>query len=309
MFFLDANVEINQEKAINLTKKKNNSWIRWIKLLLHSKTGTVGFIIVATVITVAIFADLLAPHNPSTNNLEDMLRPPFWFDGGSTTYILGTDNLGRDILSRIIIGTRVSLLVGIFSVILAGIIGIIVGIFAGYYGGLIDSVLMRVVDSFLAIPSILFILVVLTVFNPSLLVLIVVIGFTNWVTYARVVRGEVLSIKEREFVKASKSIGTNNIKIMIQHIFPNILPSFIVISTLSVATTIVLEASLSFLGLGIQPPDVSWGGMLTDGRNYLATNWWLATFPGIAITVTVLGIIFLGDWLRDVLDPRTQGRN
>lgn len=297
-------VETKNDKV----KGKQNSLWRWSKLLLQSKTGTLGFIIVLSVIIVAIFADVIAPHDPAQNNLGDMLKPPVWLDGGSSTYILGTDNLGRDMLSRIIFGTRVSLLVGVFSVILAGIIGVLVGILAGYYGGFIDNVLMRIVDSFLAIPSILFILVVLAVFDPSIMVLIIVIGFTNWVTYARVVRGEVLSIKEREYVKASKSIGTKNTTIMLKHIFPNIVSSFIVISTLSVATTIVLEASLSFLGLGIQPPTVSWGGMLTDGRNYLATNWWLATFPGIAITVTVLGIIFLGDWLRDVLDPRIKGR-
>lgn len=305
-------VNANQDQVVNVNKPiantKHNHFFLLIKLLLQSKTGTMGFIIVFAVVFIAIFANILAPHNPAANNLGDMLKPPAWLDGGSTTYLLGTDNLGRDILSRIIYGTRVSLLVGIFSVILAGIIGILVGILAGYYGGVIDNILMRIVDSFLAIPSILFILVVLAVFEPSIMVLIVVIGFTNWVTYARVVRGEVLSIKEREFVKASKSIGTKNATIMLKHIFPNIISSFIVISTLSVATTIILEASLSFLGLGIQPPTVSWGGMLTDGRNYLATNWWLATFPGIAITITVLGIIFLGDWLRDVLDPRTQGR-
>ncbi|WP_264737530.1 ABC transporter permease [Cytobacillus firmus] len=302
---MEAEVKMSSETAIS-TVQRRKPWVRWIKLLLQSKTGTVGFFIVSLVIFVAIFADILAPHDPASNNLGDMLKPPVWLDGGSQNYILGTDNLGRDILSRIIYGSRVSLLVGVFSVILAGFIGIIAGLLAGYFGGVIDNLLMRIVDSFLAIPSILFILVVLAVFDPSILVLIIVIGFTNWVTYARVVRGEVLSIKEREFVKASKSIGTNSLTIMLQHILPNILSSFIVISTLSVATTIVLEASLSFLGLGIQPPDVSWGGMLTDGRNYLATNWWLATFPGIAITITVLGIIFLGDWLRDVLDPRTQ---
>ncbi|HCX51123.1 MAG TPA: peptide ABC transporter permease, partial [Bacillus sp. (in: Bacteria)] len=215
---------------------KVNPWIRWTKLLLHSKTGTVGFIIVFTVISVAIFADVIAPHDPAANNLGDMLKPPSWLEGGTLTYLLGTDNLGRDILSRIIYGTRVSLLVGVFSVILAGIIGIIIGVLAGYYGGIIDNILMRIVDSFIAIPNILFILVVLSVFDPSLIVLIIVIGFTNWVTYARVVRGEVLSIKEREFVKASRSIGTKNITIMSKHVVPNILSSFIVISTLSVAT-------------------------------------------------------------------------
>ncbi|SIT73301.1 peptide/nickel transport system permease protein [Edaphobacillus lindanitolerans] len=279
---------------------------RWTKLLLQSRTGTVGMIIVLGVIFVAVFADLIAPHNPAANNLSNIMQPPAWVAGGSWDFALGTDNLGRDILSRIIVGTRVSLLVGVFSVVLAGLIGLVVGIVAGYYGGWLDNVLMRLVDSFLAIPSILFILVFLSVFEPSITLLIVVIGLTNWVTYARVVRGEVLSIKEREYVKASKSIGTSHRTIMLRHILPNIVSSFIVISALSVATTIILEASLSFLGLGIQPPDVSWGAMLTDGRNYLATNWWVATFPGVAIVITVLGIIFLGDWLRDVLDPRAQ---
>jgi peptide/nickel transport system permease protein len=305
--------KINTKPIVDASNSQLNSiryksLMRLGKLLLQSSTGTVGFIIVLLVFFVAIFANAIAPHDPAVNNLSDMLKPPVWLEGGSSTYFLGTDNLGRDILSRIIHGTRISLLVGIVSVILAGIIGMVIGITAGFYGGIIDNILMRIVDSFLAIPSILFILVVLAVFEPSVMVLIVVIGLTNWVTYARVVRGEVLSIKEREYVKASRSIGTKNIVIMLKHIFPNVISSFIVISTLSVATTIILEASLSFLGLGIQPPTVSWGGMLTDGRNYLATNWWIATFPGIAITITVLGIIFLGDWIRDVLDPRTQLR-
>ncbi|WP_203333896.1 ABC transporter permease [Planococcus beigongshangi] len=293
-------------RPVALNRSFSGKVKRWTNLLFQSKTGTAGLLIVISVVFIAIFADLIVPHPPAENNLTNMLKPPAWLEGGSWEFILGTDNLGRDILSRILIGTRVSLLVGVFSVVLAGVIGLIVGIIAGFYGGWIDSVLMRFVDSFLAIPSILFILVFLAVFEPSIMVLIIVIGLTNWVTYARVVRGEVLSIKEREYVKASRSIGSKNIKIMKQHILPNILSSFIVISALSVATTIILEASLSFLGLGIQPPDVSWGAMLTDGRNYLATNWWIATFPGIAIVITVLGIIFLGDWLRDVLDPKTQ---
>ena len=294
-------------KMRDVPQKQRFFW-RGAASLLQSKTGFVGLCIVCGVVLVAIFADILAPHDPAENHLADILKPPVWLDGGSATYLLGTDNLGRDIFSRILYGTRVSLLVGVASVVLAGIIGIFVGILAGYYGGLVDHLLMRIVDSFLAIPSILFILVVLAVFEPGIIVLIAVIGFTNWVSYARVVRGEVLSIREREFVKAAKTIGTKDSIIMLKHIFPNILPSFIVISTLSVANTIILEASLSFLGLGIQPPTVSWGGMLADGRNYLATNWWLATFPGMAITITVLGIIFLGDWVRDVLDPRIQGR-
>ncbi len=291
----------------SVVRKRPSNVERWVRLLLMSKTGTVGFIIVFSMFFVAIFAPILAPHDPAQINPANMLQPPMWLEGGNSEHVLGTDNLGRDILSRVIYGSQVSLLVGISAVVLAGFIGVFVGLIAGFYGGFIDNILMRLVDSFLAIPNILFALVFLSVFGPSVVTLIVVLGVTNWVNYARLVRGEVLSIKEREFVKAARSIGVKNNKIILRHLLPNVLSSFIVISTLSVATTIILEASLSFLGLGIQPPTVSWGGILSDGRDYLATSWWLATFPGIAITITVLGIIFLGDWLRDVLDPRSQG--
>lgn len=293
------------EASKSFTKNKPSSFKRWTRLLIRSKTGTVGFIIVFFVFLVAILAPVLAPHDPAAINAADMLKPPFWMEGGSTANILGTDNLGRDILSRIIYGSQISLLVGITSVVVAGIIGVAIGLISGYYGGFIDNVLMRLVDAFLAIPTILFALVILSVFGPSVITLIVVLGATNWVNYARLVRGEVLAIKERDFVRAAHSIGVKNSKIIIRHLLPNVVSSFIVISTLSVATTIILEASLSFLGLGVQPPTVSWGSILSDGRDYLATSWWLATFPGIAITITVLGIIFLGDWLRDVLDPRS----
>lgn len=293
------------QSTITNSQKKSSTLKRWSKLLFRSKTGTVGFFIVFFVFLVAIFAPLLAPHNPAAINAGNMLKPPFWMEGGSSAHLLGTDNLGRDILSRIIYGSQVSLLVGVTSVVVAGIIGVTIGLIAGYYGGFIDNLLMRVVDSFLAIPTILFALVILTIFGPSIVTLIFVLGATNWVNYARLVRGEVLSIKERDYVRAAHSIGVKNHKIILRHLLPNVISSFIVISTLSVATTIILEASLSFLGLGIQPPDVSWGLILSDGRDYLATSWWLATFPGIAITITVLGIIFLGDWLRDILDPRS----
>ena len=293
------------QSTITISQKKSSTLKRWSKLLFRSKTGTVGFFIVLFVFLVAIFAPVLAPHDPAAINAGNMLKPPFWMEGGSTVYLVGTDNLGRDILSRIIYGSQVSLLVGVTSVVVAGIIGVTIGLIAGYYGGFIDNLLMRVVDSFLAIPTILFALVILTIFGPSIVTLIFVLGATNWVNYARLVRGEVLSIKERDYVRAAHSIGVKNHKIILRHLLPNVASTFIVISTLSVATTIILEASLSFLGLGIQPPDVSWGSILSDGRDYLATSWWLATFPGIAITITVLGIIFLGDWLRDILDPRS----
>lgn len=292
-------------KKTFIVQSKSTS-MQLIKSLLTSKTGFVGLLIVLFVVFTAIFASHLAPYDPAQINPTKMLKPPFWLEGSDPAHILGTDNLGRDILSRIIYGSQVSLSVGISAVVLAGIIGIIVGLVAGFYGGWVDMILMRLVDSFLSIPNILFALVFLAIFGPSVPTLIVVIGVTNWVAYARIVRGETLSIKEREFVKAARTIGVKNSVIMVRHILPNVMSSFIVISTLSVASTILLEASLSFLGLGVQPPTISWGGILSDGRDYLATSWWLATLPGVAITITVLGIIFLGDWLRDVLDPRME---
>ncbi|GAK06262.1 dipeptide transport system permease protein DppC [Geomicrobium sp. JCM 19037] len=287
-------------EATNQIDKKptsgfSKSFKRWRFLLFKSKTGTVGVFTLLIITLIAILAPLLSPHAPDAVNAVDRLQPPVWLEGGTMTYILGTDHLGRDILTRLFYGAQVSLLVGISSVVVAGIIGVTVGLIAGYYGGFIDNVFMRIVDSFLSIPNILFALVILSIFSPGMLTLIVVLGVTNWVNYARLIRGEVLTLKEREFIKAATSIGVRKGKIIVRHLLPNVMSSFIVISTLTVATTIILETSLSFLGLGIQPPQVSWGGILADGRDYLATSWWLATFPGIAITITVLAVIFVGD--------------
>lgn len=286
--------------------KRTGKLPRIVRSLLKSKTGTIGFIIIIAVVFMAVFAGAIAPHDPAKTNAVKRLLPPMWMEKGAAEYPLGTDNLGRDVLSRIIYGSQVSLLVGVCAVAVAGTIGVIMGLVSGYYGGWIDRVIMRTVDAFLAIPNILFMLVILAVLGPGLSSLIFVLGVTNWVKYARIIRGEVLSVKERDYVKAARSVGARNARIILKHILPNVISSFIVVSTLSIATTIILEASLSFLGLGIQPPTVTWGGMLSDGRQYLATSWWVATFPGIAITITVLGIIFLGDWLRDILDPRMK---
>ena len=277
------------------------------RLLLKSPSGMLGLIIVLVVVFVAIFADFIIPCTPEEIDLLNMAQPPCWAEGGSMDHSLGTDILGRDIFSRILVGSRVSLLVGIFSVVVAGLIGTVMGVLSGYFGGWIDSVVMRITDAFYSIPLTLFAMVMLTIMDPGVLTLVFVIGVTNWPFYARMVRGEVLGLKNKEYVKAARTIGTSGGMIMMRHILPNILPTFIVVSTLSVASSILIEASLSFLGLGIQPPAVSWGVMLSDGRNYLATNWWMATFPGIAISVTVLGIMLLGNWLRDVLDPKNQG--
>ena len=277
------------------------------RLLVKSPSGMLGFIIVVIIVFVAVFADFLIPCTPEEIDLLNMAQPPCWMEGGSMAHILGTDILGRDIFSRILVGSRVSLLVGVFSVAVAGIIGTILGLLSGYFGGWIDSVVMRFTDAFYSIPLTLFAMVMLTVMDPGVLTLVFVIGVTNWPFYARMVRSEVLGLKNKEYINAARTIGTSGGMIMVRHILPNILPTFIVVSTLSVASSILIEASLSFLGLGIQPPNVSWGVMLSDGRNYLATNWWMATFPGIAISLTVLGIMLLGNWLRDVLDPKNQG--
>lgn len=291
----------NEEKV-----KSRSSLKRLGKRLLRSKTGMIGLIIVVGVVLMAILAPLLTDHDPAKTDVINRLIPPFWLEGGNTEFLLGTDNLGRDILSRIIYGSRISLLIGISAVLLAGAIGMALGLIAGYYGKVWDFIIMRTVDSLLAIPNILFMLIILAVMGPSLITLILVLGGTSWVVYARMVRSETLSIKERDYVRSAKAIGAKDFRIIMKYILPNVISSFIVIATLNVATTIILEASLSFLGLGIQPPDVSWGLMLSDGREYIATSWWVATFPGVAITVTVLGVIFLGDWLRDVLDPKIK---
>lgn len=280
---------------------------RWVHLLLKSPVGTIGLFILLTVLISSLLAGVLSPYDPAKMVLTDKLIPPAWCEGGSMAHLLGTDSLGRDVLTRCLFGTRISLLVGVCSVVVAGLIGTVLGLISGYYGGWLDSVIMRVADAFHAIPRILLAMVVLFVMGPSVFTLIMVIGVTNWVSYARLIRGEVLTLKEKEFVKASRTIGTSNFSILRQHILPNVFAQFIVVSTISVAGSIIIEATMSFLGLGIQPPKVSWGVMLSDGRNYLATNWWVCTFPGVAITITVLGIMFLGNWLRDVLDPKNQG--
>ncbi|GAS81555.1 MULTISPECIES: ABC transporter permease [Paenibacillus] len=277
----------------------------WQQLII-SKTGMFGAVLVLLVVLIAIGAPLLTSHDPAAVNPLNRLKPPAWLEGGTAEYWLGTDNLGRDMWSRIVYGARVSLIVGMGAVIVSGIIGAILGLVSGFYGKWVDAVIMRVGDAFMAIPTILFMLVVMAIVGPGITTLIFVIGVTNWVPFTRVVRSEVLSIKERDFVHAARSIGAKNGRLILKHILPNILSSFIVICGMNVGTTIIMEASLSFLGLGIKPPDVSWGGMLSDGRQYVATSWWVATFPGLAITFTVLGVIFLGDWLRDVLDPRTE---
>jgi peptide/nickel transport system permease protein len=257
----------------------------------------------------AVGADFIAPHDPAEFNFSSRLEAPSWL-GGEPGFFLGTDQLGRDLLSRLIHGSRISLLVGVLGVLISMLIGVTLGLVSGYVGGLVDSFISRVIDTFMAIPFILLALAVVGVVGTrggnSLVILVVVLGLTGWVTFARVVRGEVLSVKNLEYVEAANALGQHNFFIIFRHVLPNVTASIIVLATLQIATVIIAESSLSFLGLGVQPPTVTWGIMLADGRDHLATSWWLSTFPGVAITLTTLGMILLGDWLRDVLDPRMK---
>ncbi len=266
--------------------------------------GSAGLVIF---MLIAALAPWLAPHGPAEAFLLDRLSPPAWF-GGDSSYALGTDHLGRDMLSRLLYGSRIALAVGFAGVLIAAVIGIVLGLVSGYFGGIVDTAIMRLVDTLISIPNVLLYLTVLGVFGPSFGILITVIGLVNWTTFARVVRAEVLSIKRREYVEASHASGQRTHLVLLRHILPNIGGPIIVVATLNLATVVILEASLSFLGLGVQPPTVTWGRMLADGRNYVATAWWLATFPGVFITMLCLSLILVGDWLRDALDPRLSGQ-
>lgn len=278
-----------------------------IRRTLSAPTAVAGLVVLLAFIAMAVLAPWVAPHDPAEPNLLARLSPPSWA-GGESRFFLGSDHLGRDILSRLIFGTRIALLVGFVGVVMAATLGISLGLAAGYFGGRVDTVIMRFVDTLIAIPNVILYLTVLGVFGPSFTVLVLVIGLINWTTFARVVRAEVLSVKRREFVEATRALGQNTLLIIGRHVLPNVIAPIIVVATLNVATVIILEASLSFLGLGVQPPTVTWGRMLSDGRSYIATAWWLATFPGLFITLACLSLILIGDSLRDALDPRLRGK-
>jgi peptide/nickel transport system permease protein len=265
-----------------------------------------GLGVIAAAVVVAAFAPALAPSDPVRNRLLDRLTPPMWSEGGSARHPLGTDTLGRDVLSRLLHGARISLIVGLAAVLVAGVVGVGLGLVAGYRGGWADDLLMRLGDIQLAFPVLLLGVVVIAVLGASLLNMILVLGASGWVTYARIARGETLSLKERDFVAAARALGAPARHVVARHLLPNVLPPLMVVTTFSVARTIIAEASLSFLGLGLPPPTPSWGAMLDEGRNYITTGWWLALFPGLAILVLVLAINLCGDWLRDVLDPRIE---
>ncbi len=256
---------------------------------------------------VAIFADLLAPHDPQFGNLSERFRPPFWIAGGSINHALGTDHLGRDVMSRLIFGARVSLVVGFTAVIFAGVVGTVLGILSGYLGGWVDQVVMRIVDTWLALPALTFAIFLAAIVGPSEMNIVIILGAVYWTRYARIVRGEVLSLKEREFVRLAIVAGCSKFTIMRRHILPNVVNSAIVLASLMLGVVIVAEASLSFLGVGVPPPKPAWGVMLSDGKQGLMVGyWWLTVMPGIAIALLVLSANLLGDWLRVRLDPQLR---
>ncbi len=262
-------------------------------------------LVLATMVFVAIAAPLIAPYDPYEQHLEGRLGPPLWA-GGSLTHPFGTDQLGRDVLTRLMYGARVSIAIGVMAVLVSGVLGVAAGVTAGFYGGIVDELLMRLADLRLALPFVLLVISVIAVFGPSFMNLIVILGLTGWVPYAKIVRAEALSMREREFIVAARAVGARNSRLMFRHILPNTVAAAIVIGSLELANIIVVEASLSFLGLGVQAPTPSWGNMLGEARDYLMSNFWLATLPGIAISVTAISVNLIGDWLRDVLDPRIQ---
>jgi peptide/nickel transport system permease protein len=279
--------------------------LAFLRRLAARRTALFGLVVVVIVVLTALAAPLISPFDPIEQDLGDLrLKAPGFRDAAGRVHLLGTDHLGRDLLARVIHGARPALLVGFAAVAISGLIGMAAGLIAGYFGGHLDDLLMRLADIQLAFPFILLAIAVIGVLGPSLATIIVVIGVSSWVVYARIVRGAVLTLREREFVQAALALGVSDARVLLRHILPNALTPWLVVATLDMARVIVIESALSFLGLGVQPPTPTWGGMLADGRVYVSTAWWLATFPGLAILITVLGINLFGDGLRDTLDPR-----
>jgi peptide/nickel transport system permease protein len=264
-------------------------------------------IIIGVITLVAIFADAIAPYNPEIGVLGDRFRPPAWQAGGSQAHLLGTDHVGRDVLSRLIFGARVSMVVGFTAVIVAGVIGTGLGILSGYLGGWVDQVIMRITDTWLALPALTFAIFLAAVVGPSMWNIVIILAAVYWTRYARVIRGEVLSLRERDFVRLAIVAGCSKKTIMRRHILPNVVNSAVVLGTLMLGVVIVTEAALSFLGVGVPPPKPAWGLMLADGKKGLmAGYWWLTVLPGLCIMFMVLSANLIGDWLRVKLDPQLR---
>jgi ABC-type dipeptide/oligopeptide/nickel transport system permease subunit len=278
----------------------------WWRQLQRLKWGVGAAAVLLVVVAAAVLAPMISPHDPLAVNIRHRLAPPAWMAGGTPAHLLGTDQVGRDLLSRVIYGGRVSLIVGVSSVLLSSTIGILLGLAAGYFGGKTDWIIMTVVNVVLTFPFVLLALAVIAVLGPSLPNMIAVLGIAGWPIYARVIRAETIALKEREFVTAGRALGMSHLRLIFRQILPNLVSAGVVIATLQVAQVIVLESFLSFLGLGVQPPIPAWGNMLGEGRVYMLNSWWIAAFPGAAIFVTTLVINLMGNALRDWLDPHMK---
>ena len=278
---------------------------RW---LLRNASGLAGLAVVVAASLAGILGPVLLKVDPNLTNLMDRLQPPS-FTGGSSLHLLGTDHLGRDLLSRLLYGARISLMVDLLSTAISMVLGVGLGLLTGYRRGVLDDVVMRVGDAQLSIPFLVLAISVVAVLGPGLTNVILILGVAGWIQFARIVRAETLALRLREFVEAARAVGARDARILVRHVLPNVTASIIVMSSFQFAQMIVVESSLSFLGLGVRPPTASWGTMINDGRNYIQVAWWLTTIPGIVIMAVVLGANSFGDWLRDRLDPHLRNLN
>ena len=270
----------------------------------RSRLAFFGAVILAAMVAMAALAPALAPHDPEQVDVRNRLQPPAMMEGGTSAHILGTDNVGRDLASRVMYGARVSLFVGLSTVLIGGLLGMILGVVAGYFRGIVETVIMRLVDIQLAFPSILLAVALMAILGPSVRNVILVLSLATWAPFCRVARGQTLSVCGQDYVTAAHALGARNLHVILRYVVPNILSPLIVIASFALATNIINEASLSFLGVGVPPTTPTWGGMLGEGRNYLRLAWWVATLPGIALMLTVYSVNVIGDWLRDHFDPR-----
>ena len=275
---------------------------------MQARVGMVGLVMVFLMVALALFAPFISPKDPVEQDLAARLRPPFWDEKTDTRYVLGTDPVGRDLLSRLIYGSRISLSIGFLTMAFSSLVGITLGILAGYFRGLLDAIISNCVNIMMSFPYILLAISVMAATGPGYENLIMVLGLTGWPVYARLVRAEVIEMKTRDFVTAARVLGGRDSGVILKHILPNLVSSIIVLATFEMARMIIRESFLSFLGLGIPPPMASWGGMLAEGRSYMLNLWWLAAIPGSAIFFTTLGINLMGDGLRDWMDPHTRKR-
>lgn len=301
-----AQQSIRLADAAEVPRRVRSGPRHMLRKLTEDKVSLAGALILLALVLGGIFVSLVTDTNPTAANLPNRYKPPFWADGGSTEHLLGTDSLGRDVLVRLLYGARISLTVGAVAALISMVVGVPLGMLAGYFGGVVDAVIMRIGDVQLGFPTILLYISALTVIQPGLWNMIVILGIAGWVTHARVIRAQVLAQRRMEYVEAARTVGAGTPLILIRHILPNVLAPTIVITSFSVATFIITASSLSFLGLGLPPSTPDWGLMIADAVKYIRIAWWPSTFAGIALSLTVFGVNVLGDWLRDYLDPRLR---